>query len=158
PVLDLGALGAFDDAGVMPSWIIGDGNSLRLFYVGWSLRRSVPYHLAIGLAVSEAGGRTFSRASEGPILDRTAADPVVVPLQCVNRDRDRWRMWYRSGRGWLHADTRPEPVYEIKCAESKDGLEWHRSDAACLEAASNGEAIARPCGLHAADGYEMWYC
>ena len=43
PVLDLGALGTFDDAGVMASWIVRDGGSLRLFYIGWSLRGSVPY-------------------------------------------------------------------------------------------------------------------
>ena len=101
---------------------------------------------------------TFAARSTGPMMDRAAADPFFVTTPCVHLDSDRWRMWYSSGRGWLRVDDRPEPLYEIRYAESEDGLEWHPSAAAGVEAASNDEAIARPCVVRAAGRSEMWYC
>ena len=59
PVLSLGEPGTFDDSGVMPSWLAQDGDSLRLYYVGWNVVGTVPYRLSIGVAVSEDGGESF---------------------------------------------------------------------------------------------------
>jgi xanthine dehydrogenase accessory factor len=56
PVLDLGALGAFDDSGVTTSCLVEEGGRKYLFYTGWSLGVTVPFYLAAGLAVSDDGG------------------------------------------------------------------------------------------------------
>src|SRR4051794_23104034 len=53
PILSLGDPGTFDDSGVMPAWLIDDGDLVRLYYVGWNVSATVPYRLAIGLALSE---------------------------------------------------------------------------------------------------------
>jgi len=36
PVLGLGALGAFDDNGVSPTWLVNNGREKYLYYFGWN--------------------------------------------------------------------------------------------------------------------------
>ena len=76
PVLDLGALGAFDDRGVTTSCLVNAGGARYLYYTGWSLGVTVPFYLAAGLAVAAADG-SFRRLSEAPLLDRNAVDPFL---------------------------------------------------------------------------------
>jgi hypothetical protein len=40
---------------------------------------------------------------------------------------------------------KPEPVYQIKYAESADGREWNRPNVTCIDYGFAGEANARPC-------------
>jgi len=156
PLLELGGLGAFDESGVMPSSVVADAGRLLLYYIGWSKRVLVPYHCAIGVAASEDGGKTFERLFEGPILDRTAEDPYFVTAPLVRKEGRRWRMWYVSCLGWRDVSGKPEPVYQIKYAESPDGLVWERANVTCIAQAHPDEAITRAAIVH--DGvYRMWY-
>src|SRR5581483_7904164 len=75
PVLDLGALGAFDDSGAMPSCLVRRGSDLYMYYIGWNQGVTVPYRNSIGLAVSTDGGETFERVCDGPVIDRTQDEP-----------------------------------------------------------------------------------
>jgi hypothetical protein len=156
PLLDLGTLGAFDESGVMPSSVVPDGNRLLLFYVGWSKRVLVPYHCAIGVAASEDGGETFTRLHEGPIVERSADDPYFVTAPLVRKEGGRWRMWYDSCVGWLSVEDKLEPVYEMKYAESRDGLGWERSNVTCIAQAHPEEAIG-PATIAYDDRYRMWF-
>jgi hypothetical protein len=157
PVLDLGQPGAFDDDGVMPSSIVHDGGLTYLYYIGWSQSVTVPYRLAIGLAVSE-DGINFTRAFDGPVVDRTRDEPFFTTAPCVLREAGGWRMWYVSTTRWLDIDGRPEPVYVIKYAESVDGVEWRRLNAPCIDQRSAEEAQGRPWVVRDGDVYRMWYC
>jgi hypothetical protein len=76
PVLDLGALGTFDDSGVVSYAIVNAGGMQHLYYGGWTLGVTVPYYFSIGLATS-ADARPFRRYSEAPILSRDGADPFL---------------------------------------------------------------------------------
>src|SRR5262245_29616648 len=71
PIIGLGPLGAFDDAGVTSSWIVQHEDSIYHYYTGWSLGVSVPFYLYVGLAVSRDGGHTFSRPCLAPVLERS---------------------------------------------------------------------------------------
>jgi hypothetical protein len=157
PLLDLGPLGAFDESGVMPSCVVREGDRIVLYYIGWSRRVRVPYHLAIGVAASDDGGETLARVFEGPILDRTAHDPYFTTAPYVCKEGERWRMWYVSCTGWITVDGLPEPVYETKYAESFDGLVWERPDVTCVARAHPDEAIGRASVIRG-DIYRMWYC
>jgi hypothetical protein len=66
PLLDLGPPGAFDDNGMTPAWLVNDGHRKYLYYIGWTPQGTVPYRLAIGLAVSD-DGTTFSKYSTGSV-------------------------------------------------------------------------------------------
>ena len=156
PVLPLGEPGTFDDSGMMPSWLVQDGDSLRLYYMGWNIVGTVPYRLSMGLAISEDGGATFRRFSQGPIIDRNIAEPFFVTSPCVHKEHDTWRMWYVSCTGWQEVHGRWEPAYHVKYAESRDGIDWQLTGISCVDA-GEGYAIARPCVFRNGSTYAMLY-
>lgn len=158
PVIGLGRLGAFDDSGVMPSCVVNHGGKKYLFYMGWNACVTVPYRIAVGLAVSEDGGVTFERVCEGPVMDRDCRDPYFCTTPFVLMEGGVWRMWYASCTGWPVIDGRPESVYHIKYAESLDGVNWAREDVTCIGYKFEGEANVRPCVVRDGDRYRMWYC
>src|SRR6266446_6971319 len=144
PVLDLGKLGTFDDCGVMPSWILNHGGKKYLYYVGWTVRNTIPYHNAIGLAISNDEGHTFERFSDGPLFGETYLEPFFTGTSCVLIDRGIWRNWYLSCTGWTKVNGKAEPRYHIKYAESKDGINWDRRGIVAIDYLSEAEgAIVR---------------
>lgn len=156
PVLKPGRLGCFDDCGAMGAWIVERGAEEWLYYQGWTLPRTVPFHAALGVAVRRAGDpdAPFERVSEGPILDRCVEEPFFVANSAVlPADGGGWRMWYQSGLAWTLTEGAPLPRYHIRHATSADGLRWSLSAEAVLDHAWPGEvAIARFCPLREADG------
>ena len=158
PVLDLGRLGTFDECGVMPSWILNHDGKKYLYYIGWTVRTTIPYHNSIGLAISEDGGRTFERFAEGPLIGQSYSEPFIAASCSVLVEKGIWRNWYLSGTGWTVIDGKPEPHYHIKYAESADGIHWIRKGLVAVDYKSGQEAgIARPSVLREGDIYRMWY-
>ncbi|MEA2993006.1 MAG: hypothetical protein QOD40_1926 [Alphaproteobacteria bacterium] len=158
PVLSLGQLGAFDDSGAMPSCIVNHDGKKYLFYIGWNRGVTVPYRNSIGLAVSIDGGLTFERVFEGPIVDRTSLEPYFCASPFAMIDEGKWKLWYASVTSFLEVNGKPEPVYQVKYAESADGREWARPNLTCLRYLFDGEANARPCVIKERGIYRMWYC
>ena len=156
PVLSLGEPGTFDDSGVMPAWLMQVGDSIWLYYIGWNVIATVPYRLAIGLAVSIDGGATFRRRDVGPIIDRSRREPFFATAPCVLRDGNAWRMWYVSCTGWQQVHQRWEPAYHVKYAESNDGIDWTVLGHSCVEP-KPGYAIGRPCVFRRGNGFAMLY-
>jgi len=156
PVLSPGALGCFDDSGVTPSWIVNDAGKKYLYYIGWNKKSTVRMSLVAGLAVSMDGGSTFQRVSRAPILERTDNEPLAILTgPCVLLEKNIWRMWYVSGVEWVTPDL---PRYNIKYAESCDGIRWNREGVVCIDFKSRDEnALARPCVMKDPHGYKMWY-
>ena len=157
-VLDLGQLGCFDDDGVMPSSIVEWEGRKFLLYIGWNRGVTVPYRNAVGLAVSDNGGNSFTRVCEGPIVDRTRNEPYFCASPFALIDDGIWKLWYASSTGFVRVHDKPEPVYQIKYAESRDGLQWERPNITCIPYSFDGEANARPCVLREDGRYRMWYC
>lgn len=156
PALGLGALGCFDDNGVTPSWIVNYKGKKYMYYIGWNKRSTVRMSLIAGLAISKDGGNTFERFSKAPLLERTAIEPYsILTAPCVLVEDNTWRMWYVSGVEWVNKDL---PRYNIKYAESKDGVHWDRKGMVCIDFKSKDEnALARPCVIKENDVYKMWY-
>ena len=158
PVLGLGRPGTFDDDGTMPSDVVLVNGEIWLYYSGWNQRVRVPYHNSMGLAVSRDGGRTFVRKFEGPILDRTAAEPYVAVTPSVMREGATWHMWYVSGTRWEQIDGKYEPIYVIKYCHSSDGINWERPNLTCIEPRDEYEAFSRPHVTKRGQTYRMRYC
>ncbi|MGI8729153.1 MAG: hypothetical protein ACR2LK_04055 [Solirubrobacteraceae bacterium] len=162
PVLAPGQLGAFDDCGVTSSCIVADGERRMLFYTGWTLARTVPFHFFIGLAISDDGGRSFARGSRAPVLGRSDIDPYLTASPSVLRDGEAWRMWYVSCQRW--GDSRgpgPDPrhYYHLRYAESTDGISWRPTGRVAIDFADASEyAIARPQVRFEEGRYRMWFC
>ena len=157
PVLRPGALGTFDDAGAMTGCLLEHGGAQYLYYVGWSLGRSVPFHVSVGLAVSRDGGETFERVSAAPVLGRSAADPVFTTTPWVVVEDGRWRMWYASAVRWEPRTEGPQHHYGLRYAESDDGVTWRPSGADCLPPRPGIYATSTPCIVREGARYRMWY-
>ena len=140
PVLDLGRLGTFDDCGVMPSWILDHDGKKYLYYIGWTVRTTIPYHNSIGLAISKDGGRTFQRFSEGPLFGETYAEPFFTGTSCVLSMEEFGKIGTCHVPDGRRLKEKPEPRYHIKYAESKDGINWDRRGVVAIDYKSDSEA------------------
>jgi len=158
PLLDLGKPGAFDDSGVMPSCVVSVGGRKYLYYTGWNRAVTVPYTLAVGLAVSTDGGLTFNRLFEGPIVDRTRLEPYSCLSPFVLHEDGAWKLWYATVTGFVAVGGRQEPQYQIRFADSADGIEWRRPPVTCIGYHFEDEANGRPSVIKEEGRYRMWYC
>jgi hypothetical protein len=157
-ILPLGKLGTFDDSGVMPSWIVTYEGVKYLYYTGWSVRQTVPYQNAIGLAVSDDGGQNFRRYGEGPILGLTVHEPYFTGTATVLVEDGLWRNWYAGCTKWEMIGGKAEPYYHIKYAESCDGVEWDRRGVVAIDYKDDNEAgIVRASVLKENGLFKMWY-
>ena len=155
PALTIGEMGTFDDNGVTPSWMVTAGSKKYLYYIGWNAGSTTRMSLIAGLALSKDGGKTFTRNSRGPLLERTDREPFsILTGPCVLYTNGQWQMWYVSGEGWINRDL---PKYNIKYAESVDGIHWERTGHIAIELKENETALARPCVLKENDLYKMWF-
>jgi hypothetical protein len=159
PSLDLGRLGAFDDCGAIPMSLLQDEDRILLYYAGWTLGRTVPFVVSIGLAASMDGGETFTRLSEAPVLGRNRHDPFLTGAPWVIKERGQFRMWYLSGPQWVAGAGADAPVhyYTIKHATSDDGVRWETSERFCLPYVDGEHALARPVVMPSKGGYRMLF-
>ncbi len=160
PIVQPNGLGCFDDDGTMGCQIIAIGNRLYLYYIGWNRSASVPFRNALGLAISVDNGRAFEKFSDGPILDRSIFDPCFVASSWVLKDANIFKMWYLSCVKWekLPATNSFRHLYNIKYAESLDGIHWNRSGIVCIPFKYDNEyAISRPCVVKENGLFKMWY-
>jgi predicted GH43/DUF377 family glycosyl hydrolase len=158
PVLDLGELGAFDDCGVVPNYIVEyDGRTL-LYYQGFQRTERVPYLTFTGLAVADSGGTRFVKHSRIPITDRTGEEPFIRSTPCVLRQDEGWRMWYVSTTKWIEDEHGLHYICVIRHANSPDGIHWNTTEGVCLEPELPDEyAVGRPSVVFDGEVYRMWY-
>jgi hypothetical protein len=158
PILEPGPLGSFDDSGAMGSSLVAHAGRKYLYYIGWTRGVSVPFYTFIGCATSDDGGQTFRRASDAPVVERGPHDPYLTTSPWVLVEDGLWRMWYASGTRWEPTADGPRHFYNVRYAESDDGVRWRRDGHVCLDYGAEGEyAIARPCVVKIGGRYRMWY-
>jgi len=157
PLLNFGDPGTFDDSGIMPASVINVGKKKYLYYIGWTTRQTVPYQNAVGLAISDDDGKTFYKLSEGPVISVNHVEPYFSGTAYVMFDKGVYKMWYLSCIKWEVVDGKPEPVYNIKYAESDDGINWKQTGkiAIGLDGDEGGLVSA---SVIIQDGlYKMWF-
>lgn len=158
PVLAPGRLGAFDEDGTMASALVRHGGRRLLYYIGWNRGVTVPFRNSIGLAVQTEDGGPFQRHGEGPVVDRSPADPYFVASHDVVVEGATWHMWYLSGLDWRPGEP-PQSTYNLRYAISADGIDWRRHGTVAVDFAHPGEiAIARPTVRRDGAVWRMWYC
>jgi predicted GH43/DUF377 family glycosyl hydrolase len=159
PILTPGSLGAFDEFGTYPVSVIRAGAETRAYYGGWTRCESVPFNVAIGLATSEDGGRTFSKAGPGPVLSYSPDEPFVLSGPKIRRFGETWFLYYIAGKRWILANEKPEPVYKIRMATSRDGLRWSKLNRDLIpDRLGEDEAQASPDVFEYDGQYHMFFC
>ena len=159
PVLEIGAPGMFDDNGVKVTSVVHDGDTQRMYYFGYQLGVRVRYFLLGGLALSHDGGETFARVQRVPLLERSDGEPLLRSAPFVLHGAGRWRMWYVAGERYVDVDGTARPTYEIRYAESEDGVAWPQEGrpAVALLQGSEEYGLGRPFVARHDDGFRMWY-
>jgi hypothetical protein len=159
PVIELGPLGSFDDSLALASSLVIAGNGDQyLYYVGWMQGKRVRYYPSLGLSISKDGGKTFQKVTKAPLIERSNDDPfgMASPFVMLDDDDGIWKMWYASYRRWELRDGEPWPQYQLRYAESNDGINWRTTGIVCI-GGDNEEAVARPWVVKENGLYRMWY-
>jgi sucrose-6-phosphate hydrolase SacC (GH32 family) len=128
-----------------------------LYYIGWSLRVDVPYHNNLGLAISRDNGNTWEKYSKGPVLSTSHLEPGYIGTVSILIEDNIWRMWYLSCLNWIESDLGMEPTYDIKYAESNDGINWKPQGITCIPLDNDEGGISSQRVLKLNDEYHMWY-
>ncbi len=147
PILPLGDRGTFDDNGMTPSCVVQSGSLTYLYYIGWNPQVTVSYRLSIGLAVSEDGGRSYRRFSDGPILDRDRFRTILQygPVRHPRRESvaDVVRILYRLGRSsW---PSRADVPCKVRRLAGRDWLETDRNRLPGLRCSHAGHRSSLGC-------------
>ncbi len=158
PVLDVGAPGAFDAHGIGPGTALWVDGRVRLYFMGLQRQADIPYRPNLGVAESTDGGLTFTRVTPEPLLSPSPALPLGAALPTVLREGDGWLMWFSHFTEWADVDGKAEPVYDLACATSPDGLAWtHHPDVSIPLADDDEGGLVRPALRRTEDGWLMLF-
>jgi len=157
PALDVGRPGAFDENGVVPCAVVERGGELHLYYAGYQLGRQVKFYVFSGLAVSRDGGETFRRHSEAPVCDRRDGELFFRVIHSIMPEGGRWRVWYGGGDTYEGEGGRQLPSYNIRYAESADGLRLGDDYAVCVDTEGDEYRVGRPYVVRDGGLYRMFF-
>jgi glycosyl hydrolase family 32 len=157
PALEVGEPGSFDSQGVVPTAIVQRPEGMFLYYAGYQIPNDVRFLVLGGLAVSQDGGRTFTRRQRVPVMERTDAEPLFRVPHTVFYDQGVWRCWYGGGSHFIQGANKTLPVYDIRHIESPDGIHFGAEGRVCLTTASTEHRLGRPFVLKHGGLYKMFY-
>ena len=159
PVMSLGATGTFDEFGTYPISVVKVGSRILAYYGGWTRCESVPFNVAIGVSESFDEGKTFTRKAKGPVLSYSIDEPFVVTSPKIRIFNNVWYLFYSAGAEWFISDGRPEIIYKIRMARSKDGLNWEKFNTNVIEdTLGTREAQASPDVIFKNGIYHLFFC
>lgn len=160
PIFKLGERGCFDEFGTYPTSVIRKDGNVWAYYAGWTRCESVPFNVAIGAGISKNDGETFEKiGSGGPILSYTPDEPFVMSGPKIRYFNDTYYLFYIAGRNWIENNGKPEPVYKIRMAHSKDGINWIKVNKDLIESRiEENEAQASPDVFFSNGKYHMFFC
>jgi predicted GH43/DUF377 family glycosyl hydrolase len=158
PILRLGDLGTFDEFGTYPVSVIKNNDEFYVYYTGHTRCQSVPFNTAIGLAISN-NGETFNKVGSGPVLSYSPNEPFTLSGPKIRKFNGLWYLWYIAGSKWITTSEKPELIYRIRMATSKDGLNWLKIDRNVIEdKLGENEVQASPDVFFYEDGFHMFFC
>ena len=158
PVLSPGELGMFDSFGVQATSLVKKNDDIYMYYLGWVIGKPEPlFYTAIGLAISKDGGRTFQKISPAPIMERSEFDPWMVSGGTVLKNDLGWRMYYISGISFSFRNGEAESIYDVKLAESEDGIKWFRKGITPFPLGEEETNISRITFLYEDGKLKAWF-
>lgn len=159
PILPLGDLGTFDEFGTYPVSVIQRENEYWVYYAGWTRCESVPFNVAIGVGISNDDGKSFTKIGSGPILSYSSEEPFILSGPKIRYFNKKYFLFYISGKKWILDNGKPEPVYRIRMASSKDGINWTKHNEDLIKTKLEiDEAQASPDVFYENGKYHMFFC
>ena len=160
PLLELGEPGCFDDNGVVGMSVMMMGHEkLFFYYSGFEICSQIRYRIFSGLAYGALLDEKFERISKAPILDRVNSEPFFRAAPFVMLDDGVFRMWYCGGGGWVQLNGKEMPIYDLRYAESSDGVNWSSISSMAMPITGSDEhGFGRPWVVkRGPKDYQMFY-
>ena len=158
PILPLGQLGTFDEFGTYPVSVIRNEDQYYAYYAGWTRCESVPFNTAIGYAKSNHPD-SFNKVGDGPLISYSVDEPFVISGPKIRKFNDIYYLFYIAGTDWILDNGKPEPIYKIRMAESKDGIHFIKANKQLIEnKLGEYEAQASPDVFYKNGKYHMFFC
>ncbi len=151
-VIRPGLPGQNDNAGVMPMQIINN----KIFYIGWSLRKDVPYYNMTHIA--NWNGRNAEKL--GPVLPPDIIDNSFSGTFHVMLTNEEafWIGYYLSCDRWVCDElNNPQPSYDIKIATSSDCINWTKLGKTAISREGNEEGLSGATVLKFNGVHHMWF-
>jgi len=160
PLLEPGIPGTFDENGLLTCSVtdLGDGK-MYMYYVGFELGTKIRYRLLTGLAISLDGGNSFKRYKPTPVLERSSAELYFRGGPYCLYLAHRFCLWYVAGSKWRYLDGKAMPEYDIRYAESDDGIHWPSVGEVQIPVTQIDEyGFGRPCVIpKSSGGFRIFY-
>jgi predicted GH43/DUF377 family glycosyl hydrolase len=160
PLFDIGVPGTFDENGILPCSVAPTPqNQIYMYYAGFELGTKIRYRLLTGLAISQDGGSTFKKTHTTPILERTPYELFIRGGPYCLHDAGHFKLWYVAGSRWEEINKKSSPIYDIRYAESNDGIHWPSEGKTVIPVSKPDEyGFGRPCIIKKpGGGYRMFY-
>jgi predicted GH43/DUF377 family glycosyl hydrolase len=160
-VIEVGALGCFDEHGIFPMNVLRDGKRILAYTSGWNRKVSVILDGSIGFAESYDNGKTFRKIGPGPVLTSSLYEPFLVGDPFVQKHHDTYHMWYIYGTRWISNPERNEAerVYKIGHATSADGINWEKEGRNIIpDKINEDECQALPTVISINGRHHMFFC
>ena len=102
---------------------------------------------------------TFNKIGSGPILSYSIDEPFILSGPKIRYYNNEWYLFYIAGKKWILDNEKPEPVYTIRMATSKDGIEWNKQNREIIPVKiEDNEAQASPDVFFYKGKYHMFFC
>ena len=153
PFLFRGKAGDCDVSGSMPMQVVGG----LLYYIGWTLRKDVPYFNYTCLASFSEGEEVVKM---GPILAPDIIDQGYSGTLNVFQPKNKTLNfgYYLSGTGWIEDETGAlQPSYDIKIATSIDLISWKKLGKTAILQRKDEAGISAASVVEYENVYHMWF-
>lgn len=159
PIINKGEFKEFDSDGVMISWILKNDNDYMLYYVGWKITKKFPYQNSIGLSISKNGLNDFKKFSSKPIISKNKHDKFFTGTSCVIKFKNIFFNYYMSCNNWVTnpENSRKEPIYFLKVATSKDGINWDVINKVVIPLKKDWGGVSKASVINIQDKLHMWF-
>lgn len=151
-IIESGKPGSTDSSGCMPMQII----NRKLYYIGWTLRKDVPYFNYCSVAEMVDGKIN----KLGPILAPDLIDGGFSGTLFVSKNINLncYLGYYLSADKWIPDELGVlQPSYDIKIAKSYDGLRWEKLGLVAIARKGPEEGISAATIIVHNGLYHMWF-
>ena len=152
PVFSPGNTGAWDGSSVSEPSVIKDGDTLKMWYVGWESGWSQPARIGYAWSLD---GVDWHRYNKNPVLSPSLGwEGYRINKMCVIKDEETYKIWYSANDKVAFSTA-------IGYATSLDGISWTKNQQAVLLPGGSDDwdnfNIALGTVIKEDGHYKMWY-
>ena len=156
PVLSPGLPGFFDESGVSLSCIKEINGRVLMYYLGWTLGKTVPWYNSIGVAELSPSGDVATKLFNAPIYSRSESDPISLSYPYFIEINGENFVYYGSNRAWGSSTFDMDHV--LKIGTTEDGLSITPKDKIAITPNQGEYAFSRPYVFRNSHGtWSMYY-